>query len=99
MVHEVGIVSDHVHLAVSIPPKLAVADVVHRIKGSSSRALKESDKNSRDSWTGWQQEYGVLTFAERSLADVSAYVRDQKAHHAAGTLLRHFELIDRRDTM
>jgi putative transposase len=97
LIHEVGVVEDHLHLALAIPPKLAVADAIHRLKGASSRALKEADEANFEPCPGWQQEYGVLTFGERSLADLSAYVRNQREHHVAGTLLKHFELIDRRD--
>jgi REP element-mobilizing transposase RayT len=97
LIHAVGVVPDHVHLAVSIPPKWAVADVVRRIKGSSSRALKEADGQTGSAWPGWQSEYGVLTFGERSLADVTAYVHNQRTHHSSGTLLEPFEVIDRRD--
>jgi putative transposase len=37
IVHAIGIMPDHVHVAVSIPPKIAVADLVGRMKGASSR--------------------------------------------------------------
>ena len=32
---------DHVHLLVSIPPKLSVAEVVQRIKGASAHAMRK----------------------------------------------------------
>jgi len=31
---------DHVHMFLSIPPKLSVSDVMQRIKGRSSRRIK-----------------------------------------------------------
>jgi putative transposase len=31
--HAVGYMPDHIHLAVSIPPKVAVADLVRRLNG------------------------------------------------------------------
>src|SRR6185369_17591368 len=33
--------ADHVHLLVSVPPSLAVSDLVQRLKGRSSRRLLE----------------------------------------------------------
>ena len=88
---------DHVHIAASIPPRLAVSDVVQRIKGSSSRALKEADRDTCEPWSGWQSEYGVLTFGERFLEQVSDCVRNQKSHRALGTLLLPYVQIDRRE--
>jgi len=31
---------DHVHMFLSIPPKLSLSDVMHRIKGRSSRRIQ-----------------------------------------------------------
>jgi REP element-mobilizing transposase RayT len=36
--HAVGCMPDHIHVAVSIPPKVALSDLVRRMKGASSRA-------------------------------------------------------------
>ena len=41
-VHAVGTMPDHVHLAISIPPSLAVAKVVGRIKGSSAHLVNHA---------------------------------------------------------
>ena len=41
IVHAIGGIEDHIHMAVSIPPTLAVATAVQRIKGGSSRAINE----------------------------------------------------------
>jgi putative transposase len=38
-VHALHVQPDHVHLAISIPPTAAVANIVGQIKGSSSHAL------------------------------------------------------------
>ena len=37
-VFAIGMMPDHVHVAVSIPPRLALADFVRRLKGASSYA-------------------------------------------------------------
>src|SRR5215211_3125135 len=37
--HAIGGVQDHIHLVVSIPPKLSIADFVKGIKGSSAHHL------------------------------------------------------------
>ncbi len=82
LVHAVGGIEDHVHMVVSIPPALSVANAIGRLKGSSSRALNHHPGDG----FGWQTEYGVVSFAERHLPNVVAYVTDQPRHHANGTL-------------
>ncbi len=77
LVHAIGSTADHVHLAVSLPPSLSLADCVRHLKGASSRAI-----NARLQPFAWQCEYGALTLGERALPAIVDYVRRQKAHHA-----------------
>jgi putative transposase len=95
VVHAVAIMPDHVHVAVSIPPSLSVSDLMHAIKGSSSHLLNRDPSITSTEPFAWQPEYGSLTFGKRSLADVVAYVLNQRRHHADGDLLHAFERIDR----
>jgi Transposase IS200 like len=39
--HAIGGIEDHIHLIVSIPPKLSIANFAKRIKGSSARYLNQ----------------------------------------------------------
>jgi putative transposase len=79
--HAVGIVEDHMHVVISIPPRLAVASVVQQFKGSSSNQLGKANRSETDGWPGWQSEYGVLTFGEASFDRIVSYVANQKEHH------------------
>lgn len=90
LVHALRIVSDHMHVVVSIPPKHAVAHVVGRMKGASSRAVNAARAQPGPTFA-WQDEYGVLTFGPQALDAVRTYVLNQDAHHAAGTLLPGLE--------
>ena len=90
IVHGVGGVANHVHMAVSIPPAMSVANAVGRLKGSSSRMMSH---NPDDSF-GWQSEYGVVSFAERHLQQVVAFIHDQPRHHAQNTLWPALEQLD-----
>lgn len=40
-IHAAGNIEDHVHVIVSIPPKLAVADCVRHLKGASTYAINQ----------------------------------------------------------
>jgi putative transposase len=91
-VHALGGIEDHVHLAVSIPPKLAPAKFIGDVKGSSSHYVNHVIKHDFEFY--WQDEYGVLSFGERNLASVVRYINNQKQHHADGTLIAAMELSD-----
>ena len=74
--------SDHLHAALSIPPKLSVATLIGQLKGASSHYINEKHGGT----LVWQAEYGVVSFSERSLARVVDYVKNQKKHHAENRL-------------
>ncbi len=83
----IGLMPDHVHLVVAIPPKVAVAEAVKQLKGTSSRFVAQELRGmlQADSFV-WQREYGALTVGERPLPQAIAYVLDQRARHASGEL-------------
>ena len=70
---------DHIHMVVSVPPKLAVAQVVKRLKGSSSHYLNTLDLLPEP--FAWQRGYGVFSLGESQLDRAVAYVDNQKEHH------------------
>jgi REP element-mobilizing transposase RayT len=87
LIHAIGWMPDHVHLAVSIPPKVAVSDVVQRLKGVSSHRVNQSGGDAFK----WQQDYGIVSFSESKLPTVVAYIQNQRAHHADNTLIAALE--------
>jgi REP element-mobilizing transposase RayT len=90
IVHAVGGVEDHVHLAASVPPCVALSDFVARLKGSSSHRLNEA---LRDAFA-WQGGYGVVSFGEKQLPWVVGYVNRQKRHHGELTAVATLEQIN-----
>jgi putative transposase len=78
-------IEDHVHLIVSVPPKLALADFIGKVKGSSSTRFNKSGLRSRP--FGWQDEYAILSFDTKRLPQYVSYVRNQKVHHARAELI------------
>jgi putative transposase len=92
-IHAIGMVEDHIHVALSIPPRLAVATVVQQFKGSSSNQLGKLRTSEFDKWPGWQPEYGVLTFGDGSFERIVSYVSRQKEHHRSATLWAALEQI------
>jgi REP-associated tyrosine transposase len=91
-IHAAGNTEDHVHIVVSIPPKLAVADCVRNFKGASAIAINHMDGS--DGQFTWQEGYGALTIGERSLDTVMAYAARQKEHHKENTAVAVYERIE-----
>ena len=89
--YAIGGIMDHIHLAVSVPPKIAVAKFVGEVKGNSSHYINHIVKPDFEFY--WQDEYGVLSFGEKNLPAVVRYIQNQKKHHADGNLIAAMEQI------
>ena len=94
ILHALGAMPDHVHVAVSIPPSIAVASFVGRLKGASAHAVNDAQGRADGSRFAWQAEYGAFSFTEKSLAEIVAYVENQRERHAARQLWHTLERID-----
>jgi REP element-mobilizing transposase RayT len=90
--HAIGGMSDHLHIAVSVPPKLAISTFIGDVKGNSSHFVNHVIKPDFEFY--WQTEYGALSFGEKNLSSVVAYIHNQKEHHAKGTLIDAMEKMD-----
>jgi putative transposase len=91
-IHAAGNVEDHVHIVLSIPPKIAVADCVRHLKGASAYAINHMDGS--DGQFKWQTGYGALTVGEKSLDTVMGYAARQKEHHRERTTIDVYERMD-----
>ena len=79
-IHAINMMSDHVHVAVSIRPAISVAEWVKQVKGLTAYDTKrifELDEPFK-----WQSSYGVLTFGIKQLLFVVDYINNQQQHHA-----------------
>jgi len=93
-VHALGGTEEHVHLAISIPPKVAPAKFIGDVKGNSSHYVNHVIKPDFEFY--WQDEYGVLSFGEKNLSAIVKYIHNQKQHHAEGTIIAAMERMDER---
>ena len=80
------------HIALSISPSLTVASCIGKLKGASSRAVNIS--LNLESRFHWQEGYGVMSFGEKALPDVVAYIEYQKRRHADQNLNTYLERIE-----
>jgi REP element-mobilizing transposase RayT len=81
--------SDHIHLLIRISTAISVAELVKEIKGSTSHLLNhlEPDKG----FFKWQGAYGAFTVSENMLPTITAYITNQKKHHAENTIQTEIE--------
>ena len=54
--------ADHVHLQIEIPPNIAIADAVQKLKGASSIAIQKRFKFIRDMYLEWDGIWSVGYF-------------------------------------
>ena len=87
--HEAGGTETHVHIAVTIPPTLPIAEWIGKLKGASSHYVNHELVNRKI--LEWQRGYGVVSFGTKNLQWVINYIRNQKEHHRKGTAVERLE--------
>jgi len=87
--HAVNGMPDHIHLVITIPPKMAVATVIGQLKGASSHRVNEIFVSH--SSFAWQAEYSVFSISEKILPRIVEYVKNQKEHHSENSLMDALE--------
>lgn len=76
---EMEVMPDHVHLLLEVPPKLAVNQAVKRLKGRTSRVLRQEYPWLRTKLpTLWTNSYFVSTVGGAPLEQVKRYIENQK---------------------
>ena len=76
---EIGGMPDHVHLLAKMKTDVAVADMVKKTKGRSSKWLNERpDFKER---FDWQAGYGIFSVSASVADRVRRYIRHQEEHH------------------
>lgn len=95
-VHEIGGIETHVHVAVTVPPSLTISEFIGQIKGGSAHDVNQQ-AGRRDKVLQWQSGYGVVSFGTRRLEWVKEYIRNQREHHATGTVHERLERIAQDD--
>ena len=70
---------DHIHLLVSIPKNISLAEYLMKIKANSSRWLKTIGNQYRA--FAWQDGYGVFSVSASKIETVKTYIANQAEHH------------------
>jgi REP element-mobilizing transposase RayT len=82
---------DHIHLVVSVPPKIALAKFIGQVKAVASVRFNQSGLSSVPFY--WQEEYGVFSFDRKRLPNIVSYVERQKEHHSQATIIPALERV------
>ena len=93
-VHAVGGTSNHIHLAVTIPPTIEPSSWIGQVKGGSSHDINQQIP-SMGGVFGWQTGYGVVSFGAKAMPWVVGYIQNQKKHHDQETWEERLEQITR----
>jgi putative transposase len=79
IVHDLEVMPDHVHLFVEADPTLAIAEIVNRFKGRSSRLMRQEFPALRSRLpTLWSRSYYVGSVGHVSDVTVRRYIEAQK---------------------
>ncbi len=78
-IHALEVMPDHVHVFLESDPTLCVAEIVNRLKGSTSHALRQEFPHLRSRLpTLWSRSYYAGTVGHVSERTVRAYIETQR---------------------
>jgi putative transposase len=93
MVHAIGGVEDHVHVALSIPPSISIADAIGKLKGASAYQINRRYSSKLGHTFAWQAEYGITSLSDSPLEAVRNYIKSQRRRHSVGQVRPELEPI------
>jgi REP element-mobilizing transposase RayT len=84
----IGGMSDHVHLAVGLPPTVSASKALQQLKGGSSKWMKETFPALGG--FAWQDGYGAFAVSKSNLPNLMNYIDGQREHHRTKTFQEEF---------
>jgi len=80
-ISEISIQEDHVHMIIQGNPRESIADVVHRLKGGTSRIIRKEFPELEEFLWGdsfWADGYFAEAVGKVDEEIVKRYIRDQR---------------------
>ena len=87
---QVKCVSDHAHILCSLGRRVDIAELVEKVKTSSSKWAKTQSPDLVEFY--WQAGYGAFSVSASNVDEVRAYIRRQEQHHRQRTFQEEFLL-------
>lgn len=78
-----GGMPDHLHLLISLGREHTIADIVKKIKASSSKWIHDTVPEMRS--FSWQAGYGAFTVSPSIIGNTKKYIATQREHHRIRT--------------
>ena len=76
---ELVVMPDHVHLFASFPPTIAIAQIMHQLKGASAHQLREEFPHLKSRLPSlWTHAYYVGTAGYVSAETIKRYIDEQR---------------------
>ncbi len=69
-------VADHVHMLLTLPSTVTLAEAMRRIKAKSSHWMREGPQDF-----AWQAGYAAFSVSQSNVSGVRKYIANQAAHH------------------
>jgi REP element-mobilizing transposase RayT len=85
---------DHVHLLIRLPATVSLAQVANQVKGVSSALLNDLRESGSEVFR-WQSGYACFTLSRSHLSRVTAYIDNQKRHHANNKTWPEWEEVEK----
>ncbi len=85
----IGGIEDHVHILLSVPSTVAIAQLVKRMKGASSHFVNHEILTNGG--FKWQGTYSAFSVSRWDVPKIARYIQRQREHHRADKLWSDFE--------
>jgi REP element-mobilizing transposase RayT len=79
---------DHIHIFVGMRPTQSVANLLHDIKGCSSKWINENRLTK--GIFKWQEGYGAFSYSKSHVQAVINYILNQEIHHKKKTFIEEY---------
>ena len=76
----IGGYSNHVHILCVISKKIALCNLIEKVKSSSSKWIKTKGTKYENFY--WQSGYGSFSVGQTDIHIVEKYIKNQKNHHS-----------------
>ena len=86
----IGGVEDHVHILCLLSKKIALIELISKMKSSSSKWMKTNGEQYANFY--WQGGYGAFSVNPSEIEVVIQYIQNQEEHHKKRTFKEEFLL-------
>jgi REP element-mobilizing transposase RayT len=90
VLYRINGMEEHVHILLSLPPTLALADFMRDMKAETSRMLKRTA--GFEHFTAWGEGYAALSYSLRDKDKIVNYIRNQREHHKTVSFKEEYTL-------